>query len=444
MRFLFINQYYSPDYAATAQQLSDLCESIAEAGHEVHVLTSRALYDGRDIELPAEEVLNGVHVHRVGLSNKGRNSLRDRLIGYLSFYVRAFTKAHFLPRADVVVTLTTPPMISLLGTWLRVLRKSRFVYWVMDIYPDIALNAGVLSRVGPTRGIWSALGRISYLTANRVVVLGSDMKRILSKKGVRESKIDVVQSWFCAEDIRPVPACENGFRKEFCDGKDFTLMYSGNMGTCHTFRSVAEGIQLLEERNGDDRSTQFLFVGGGKKKPWLMEQLGKLTERVKFLPYQDRSELDKSLTAPDAHLITLEPKYDGLLVPSKLYGIMAAGRAVLFVGSDNNEVARILRESRCGVRVDPDNAEAFAAAVRELASDPDETRAMGERGRAYFERHFERRWACERFLRMLEDEARRPGVRGVRSLAHHAVRRVVNGPGYRDSGMPEKVLESAK
>ncbi|MCC6547327.1 glycosyltransferase family 4 protein [Candidatus Sumerlaeota bacterium] len=425
MRFLFINQYYSPDYAATAQQLADLCESLAAKGHDVHVLASRALYDGRDMKLQAYEVINGVHVHRIGLSTNKRDRIRQRLQGYASFYIKAFAKVHLLPRADVVVTLTTPPLISLLGTWLRIVKRSRFVCWVMDVYPDIAIEAGVLHRLGLARGVWSALGRVSYMTANSLVVLGNDMKSVIARKSVSENKIHIIQSWACGDEVHPVPKEDNSFRaNHFAEG-NFTVMYSGNMGTCHTFDEVIRGIRALK----DDKQTQFSFVGGGKQLSRLKEKLSDLPETVKFLPYQDRKALSLSLSAPNVHLITLQSRYDGLLVPSKLYAIMAAARPAIFVGSENNEVARIIREAGCGIIVPEGDCNAFVNAVKQLRDDPAAAERMGQNGRDHFERNFDRKIGVRRFAEMLEREALQPGVRGARRMAHRSLELVVSDTG---------------
>jgi colanic acid biosynthesis glycosyl transferase WcaI len=427
MRYLFINQYYSPDFAATAQLMADLCEDLSSQGAEVHVLAGDALYDGREIRLPAEEVINGVHVHRVSLATQSRERIRDRLKGYASFYARAFFKSQTLPRPDVVVVLTTPPMISLLGGWTRLFRRSKFVYWVMDIYPDIATRAGVLKKFGPISGIWSLLGQVSYRTANRVVVLGSDMKQALVRKGIAERNIEVIQTWACIQQIYPVLDEDNEFRREHLRTDRFTVMYSGNMGTCHTFDSVVKGIKSLERGHPFD----FLFVGAGKKSEELRSKLGHLQESgtVRFLPYQERENLSHSLSAPEAHLITLDPKFDGLLVPSKVYGVMAAARPVLFVGSPNNEIAQILRDANCGVRVDPDDAQGFVDAVKSLATDLERTRQMGISGRAYFEKWFDRKRACARFGRLFQEVIRERGLRGRHPRAIAAsLRRMAPGP----------------
>jgi colanic acid biosynthesis glycosyl transferase WcaI len=413
LRILFINQYYAPDFAATAQLLADLCTGLVARGHEVHVLASRAIYDGRKLDLPAEEVLDGVHVHRIEIGSSRRGRYRERLEGYVSFLSRAFAKVHALPRYDVVVTLTTPPFLSLIGIWLRLVRRSRFVYWVMDIYPDIALRAGVLRTFGPVRLAWSLLGRISYLGANRVVALGDSMRAVLSRKGIADEKLSVVPCWSGGDEVRPVEHEANAFRREHFRPDDFVVMYSGNAGTCHHFRSVIDCIRSLKE----SPSIKFVFVGGGKRIPQIQTELSGV-RNVKFLPYQPRESLAESLSAADVHLVTLEPAFDGLMIPSKIYGAMAANRPLLFVGSATNDIAKLIRENGCGDAVVVDDAEALATTIKGLAEDRDRTSAMGARGGKHFRASFDRPIVVEQFARLLEQIADEKGIRGHRRPAH--------------------------
>src|SRR5690606_476993 len=214
--------------------------------------------------------------------------------------------------------------------------------------------------------------------ANKVIVLGNDMKQTLMRKSVPERKLLVLQSWSCGKEIYPVPPEENEFRRACVDPGKFTVMYSGNMGACHTFDAVCSAINELDS----SESFQFLFVGSGKKEREVREKIAGCKDGVaRFLPYQDRSMLNQSLSAPDVHLVTLAPKFDGLLVPSKLYGIMAAAKPVVLVGSEDNEIARIISQARCGVRVDPEDAEGLVRVLRELRDNPEEAREMGLRGR---------------------------------------------------------------
>ncbi len=397
MRILFINQYYAPDFAATAQILSDLCVALARAGHEVHVLCSRSIYDGRRMELPAEEVLDGVHVHRIGIAQERRTRYRERLQGYVSFLSRSFARLQSLPRFDAVVTLTTPPFVSLLGVWSRLVRGAKFLYWVMDIYPDIALQAGVLAQFGPTRLLWELLGRISTAGAHSVVVLSGCMRDAMLGKGVPDRKLATIPCWSGGEQVRPVAHGDNPFRRAHFRDSDFVVMYSGNAGTCHHFQSVIDAVRS----GGLPDDVRFAFIGGGKRFPQLQSELSG-SRRVTFLPYQPRETLAESLSAADVHLVTLEPAYDGLLFPSKVYGAMAAGRPIVFVGSSRNEIAQLVQDAGCGVVVPPSDAAALAAALSALAANPDACCAMGARGAAHFAARYERDVVVERFRSHIE------------------------------------------
>lgn len=397
MRLLFLNQYYLPDYAATAQLLGDLCENLAARGHEVHVIASRACYDGRALKLPAYEKVGGVHVHRVGLATTRRDRFRYQFAGYLSFYGNAFLKLHMLPRPEVVTALTTPPLIGLLACWARLILGSRMVYWSMDVYPDIAARAGVLRKLPLAEGLWGLLASWQTRSADMVIALGRDMARVLSFKGVPDSRLWVLPPWSDGEEVRPLAHEENAFRQTHAQGAEQLVLYSGNMGTCHLFQEIIDAARELREES----RIRFLFIGGGKQL-WRLKEGLEGAPNVTFLPYQDREKLQESLSAADIHLISLDSTYDGLLVPSKLYGIMAAGRAVAFVGSEANEVARVIRDSQCGVVVPPGDGAGLAGQLRRLLlEEPGERVAMGRRGRETFLGRYDRPKALQSFERIL-------------------------------------------
>lgn len=396
MRFVFINQHYPPDFAATGQLLGDLCESLASEGHDIHVITSRALYDGRSLDLPRHEILNGVCIHRLDSGKAGRRRLRDRLSGYMGFHVRAHRAALRLPRADVIVTLTTPPLISLAGAIARLFRGSRFVYYVMDIYPDIAVRAGVLRRFGILNGFWALMARLSYAAAHRIVVLSAGMREALVAQGVPREKVSVVPTWADQDEVRPIPRAENRFRQEHALGDAFVVMYSGNLGTCHLYREFAEAARRLQHR--DD--IRFLFVGGGKRSDLLRAEIEGLPN-VRFLPYQERAMLAESLSAADVHLVSLDPRYEGLLAPSKLYGIMAAGRPVLYVGGAEGDIPRVLRAAGCGTIVPPGRGDLLAEEIARMAANPAEREDLGARARAGFLATYDRRVVVPQMIRLL-------------------------------------------
>lgn len=403
MRILFINQYYLPDFAATAQILGDLAEALARDGHDVHVLSGSAIYDGRDMELPAEETINGVRVHRVRQRFRGRARLHERALGYLFFHVSAHLRALALPKPDVVVTLTTPPLICLAGVWMAMLRGSRHVSWVMDIYPEIAVRSGVLPEAGLVAGLWGRLSALTLRRAHRVVTLSKGMKEVIEGKGAAPERISIIPPWADAGALTP-PDGPNPFRQTHADGAETVVMYSGNMGTCHPWREIAEAVIRLQRNSG----ILFLFVGGGKSMPLLRDAV-KDCPNVRFLPYQEREDLAQSLSAADIHLTCLDDRMDGLLLPSKLFGIMSVARPVLHIGTPSSDVGDLLRENGCGLVIPPGGGERLAETIEALSHDKDRARALGEAGRKASLEKFDRTILVARLAALLEHEARGGG-----------------------------------
>jgi colanic acid biosynthesis glycosyl transferase WcaI len=201
MRILFINQFYVPDTAATGQLLADVAEELAGRGHDVHVVCSRRAYNGGGPALAGEQLVNGVHVHRLGATGFGRKRMVGRILDYASFYLLALHQAFALPRMDVCVALTTPPFIALVALLLRRLRGTRMVVWTMDLYPEIAVALGVLKERCLLRRVLARLSRRVYRTAGAIVSLGEVMAQRLVEAGAPREKIAVVHNWVPREAV---------------------------------------------------------------------------------------------------------------------------------------------------------------------------------------------------------------------------------------------------
>jgi glycosyltransferase involved in cell wall biosynthesis len=249
--------------------------------------------------------------------------------------------------------------------------------------------------------VWGLFAKLSYAAAHRIVVLSPGMREALIAQGVPREKVSVVPTWADQDEVRPVPREENLFRREHGLGEDFVVMYSGNLGTCHLYREFADAARRLQHRH----DIRFLFVGGGKRSDLLRAEIGELPN-VRFLPYQERTMLAESLSAADVHLVSLDPCYEGLLAPSKLYGIMAAGRPVLYVGGDRGDIPQVLRASECGAVVPPGRGDLLAEAIVRMAASPAERLEMGARARAGFLAQYDRRVVVPRMIRLLLAAAR--------------------------------------
>lgn len=402
MRVVFLNQTFHPDVAATAQHAFDLARDLASHGHEVHAIASRSLYGQRGATLPAEETVEGVQVHRVGRSLFGKAGLAARLFDFVSFFAASTWRLLRMPRADVCVCLTTPPFIALAGLLAKRLRGGRLVIWSMDLYPDAPVAFGLMRSGSVLVRIAQRLDRLCLSGADAVVALGRCMRDRLIAKGVDPDRVEVIGVWSDEDEIVDEPR-ENPFRKRWSIGDRTLVMYSGNFGLGHDVETFLDAAERLR---ADDR-VRFAFVGGGKRKPEVDAAVRDRDLRSCIVEgHQPREALGELLTAADIHLVTIRPGVEGIMVPSKFYGILAAGRPAILVGTPEGEIALTIEEDRCGAIVPVGDGTALAAAIVRRVEDPAMAKAEGARGRAALEARHSRRIRCETWRRLLESIVR--------------------------------------
>jgi glycosyltransferase involved in cell wall biosynthesis len=227
-----------------------------------------------------------------------------------------------------------------------------------------------------------AINRVCMRRAARVVVLGRCMRSLVESKGISADRISLIRPW--AEPGTPARprGIPNRYREEWRAGERIVVLYSGNFGLGHDFETIVSGIDALRE----DPRFLFAMVGGGKRKPEVIDALrAKGITNVVDAPYQPRESLGELLAAADVHLVTLAAGMEGIMVPSKFFGVAAAGRPVVYVGSPQGEIARCIQETGCGRVIPPSDAAAFRDALLGFASNPESIDSMGasaERGAA--------------------------------------------------------------
>ncbi len=428
MKLIFVNRYFHPDHSATSQMLSDLAFALAGQGHDVHVITSRQRYDGPGEALSARQNVKGVAVRRVWTSRFGRGGLAGRAIDYLSFYVTAaFAIWRLARRGDVVVAKTDPPMLSVIVAPIVRLQGARLINWLQDIFPEVAEAVGIgRGRIGRLTfgGLrWCRNRSLEAAVAN--VALGGRMAARLAALGVEKSRISIIPNWADGVIVTSRAQATNCFRAGIAGPDEFVVAYSGNLGRAHEIDAILGAIIQTSdmrlqathnstgdnERGGDVRIV-WLFVGGGTLMDKLEAEVGAMGPghrgHVVFRPYQPLEMLADSLSAADVHLVSLRPELEGLIVPSKIYGILAAGRASIFIGDADGEVARLIAGADCGVTVAAGDGAALAAAVLKLAEDRALTRRLGENARRAFDRDYDKARAIAEWTRLIEEVAR-PG-----------------------------------
>ena len=381
MRIVLINQFFYPDEAATSQFLTDVAVDLRDRGHCVEVICGRASYHPG-----AGDGLPGVTIHRVGSSHARSDGMPGRLAGYLTFLGGAVRRLAALPPADTIVTLSTPPMLGFLGVAAKRWGHGRFLFWVQDIYPEIAERLGVL-RWKPLNLFFQSVMADVYAAADTVVVLGEDMKQKLSDFYPVTCKTEVVHHWPLSEAAHEID--RELERKRLGWGRDFVLLYSGNLGRAHDLATFLEGFRIFSARNSGAR---LVIAGEGYRRAEVEVFARRHPElRIDRMGHQPREGLAGFLASADVHLVSQRPEADGLVVPSKLYGILESARPLTFVGSAFNEVASLLGKYQFGVRVDPGDAPGLAAAWELRRREPSTSAQMGKNARQLARGVFSRR-----------------------------------------------------
>ena len=398
MHVLAVNQFYAPDHSATSQLLTELCDALVEGGDSVTVVASSGTYLG-GARLAARETLNGVEVRRVGATSLGKRTVAHRLADYGSFGALALAELAAVPRPDVILTLTTPPMLAVVAAVVARARGVPLVTWIQDVYPEVAVAFGVLGANHPATRALELAARASHRAARLGVVLSEGMASRVVAQGQRADRLRVIPNWSDSALIAPVAPQWNTFRREHGLEDRFVAMYSGNLGAGHELLPFVEAARRLEASRPD---LVFAFVGDGVRRASTQASARGL-RNVRFFPYQPREHLAESLSAADVHLASLQEGLDGLLVPSKLYGVLAAGRPLLYAGPAACELSRVIERDRLGWRVPPGDVTAIVEALTTATTDAAATRAMGERAHAVFLAQYDRSLAVARWRAVLTE-----------------------------------------
>lgn len=356
--------------------LSDVAFHFSALGRTVRIITSRRGYDGGAQYAPSETI-NGIEVIRLpSLGPSGRGMLA-RLGRYLGMYLgAAWLVLTRVRRGDIVVCKTDPPLLSLPLAVVTRLRGIRLVNWLQDLYPEVAASLGI-AFPRPIRWLLTCLRNWSLNVAACNIVIGECMAQLLRSQGVAESQIAILTNFVDDEHIVPLEG-KNPLRRQWqLEGK-FVLGYSGNLGRAHDIETFLGMASLLRKCE----NIVFLFIGGGHFANIVSQRLAAAqVHNVRFEGYQPRELLNFSLALPDAHWVSLLPQMEGLIVPSKIYGIMAAGRPLLAVCDAKGEMAKIIERAGVGIQISPGDSQGFANSVTELAQDAEMRAKFGANGR---------------------------------------------------------------
>jgi colanic acid biosynthesis glycosyl transferase WcaI len=377
VRILLLNLYYPPDTSATAKMAASFVAPLS-VEHQVTVVCGRPSYDPterRRWRFWQTEQCGNVKIVRVGSTDYPRTQMGRRVLNYLSYGALSVPRALFLP-CDVVLAMTDPPFEGIVGAFVALLKGKPYVYNIRDMYPDMAVGGSIVAP-GFLSRVWEKLHRWALRRATRVIVLGEDMRDRIVAKGVDPQRVAIVRDG--AEIVReetletPVDAeVIQAIRGDF----RFVVLHAGNLGFYGAWQTLIDAARQL---SGD--GVGFVFVGDGVQRAQL-EAAAASSTNVRFFSFFAANKIPSVLAAADAHIVTIKRGLEGVVVPSKMYGILAAGRPIIAVAPKETDAAVLALRQGFGVAADPDKPEELVAAIRALASDPKRLADMGAAARA--------------------------------------------------------------
>jgi len=372
MRILLLNLYYPPDTSATAKMAQTVAQALARES-QVTILCGRPSYDPierRPWRLYRTEEKADVRIVRVGSTTFPRFNMKKRVLNYLSYSMLAIPCALFTP-CDAVLAMTDPPFEGIIGALVAMLKGKPYFYNIRDMYPDMAVG-GAIVRAGLLARVWERWHCWALRRASKVIVLGEDMRNRILAKGVRAERIEIVRDGteILAAQARPLQL-DSEVMREIRNGFRFVLLHAGNIGFYGAWETlIAAAKQLAQDGVG------LVFVGEGAQRAQL-ETAAKGLANVRILPFYPGSKVASVLAAADAHLITVKRGLEGVVVPSKMYGILAAGKPIVAAAPRETDAVTLGERLGFGVGADPDQPDELAGVIRELAGDPARVEGMG-------------------------------------------------------------------
>lgn len=382
--------------------LSDLSFYLSQKGFDISVITSAKYYAGAVGVLSSFEEVKGVSVYRVWSSNFDRNRYISRVVNYISLEFSLMIKLFRVTKKDdIVVLMTDPPLFNIVAYPLIRLKGGVVVNWLQDLFPEVAVSADLFTKDSIVNRFFTNLRNKILLGADRNIVIGCKMYDYLSSDvGVNNEKIIKIENWSDRHDIYSIDKKDNHFCMEWGLDEKFVVGYSGNMGRAHDVSTILSVIEKLKSES----NILFVFVGGGvgldKIKMYTKE---KKLSNVLFKPYQDRKLLAASLNVADVHLVTLDPKMEGFIVPSKFYGILAASKPVFFIGDSDGELARDINRVGCGENFEIGESDKLTKAIKKYSDNPEHVIDLGKLGRKEFCKSYDFSIAAKKFMKLFND-----------------------------------------
>jgi len=389
-RVLLLCQHFYPEMVSTGMHMTELSEALQKKGLDMTVFCAQPVYDldEWDGEIPYYLEHEGIDVHRAKTIGKHKAGLINRLIFAVSYLLQTLLFAWKNRKEfDGIVVGTNPPFLGIVTVLLNKLFGEEYILIVYDIYPEYAVRVGALDKDSLVTKLWRWTTKRIVINATSNVVIGRDMKEIVKDKldeKPTDNKICMIPNWSDEGTVKPLSEKYNYFRDELGIDDEFVVLYSGTMNKSHNLEPLLDAAELLE-----GEPYRFVLVGQGSNKENLKNiATEKELSNVQFLQFQPKEKLPDVLASCDISVVCLDKQYTGLSVPSKTYGIMAAGRPVLAFLEEESEIGLAVNESECGIVMEHPTGETVAQKIRELDQDEDTLESMSKNSYEAFKENY--------------------------------------------------------
>ncbi len=397
LKLLLISQVFYPDQVSTANLFTNLCVYLLKIGVSVEVWCAQPSYTEKKKQSRTSNY-QGIEIHYLPSTHFHKRILLGRLFNYMTFMISVFVKLIGEKNKSPVITHTTPPSLGIVISWICLLRKRKFVYILLDIFPEGLIRLGRVSRNNLFIRLWERLHMGSLRRSHKIIVIGRDMEEwIMGIYPRGRSKLVYIPLWHDDHIISPIQYHENTLIQK-CNLQDkFVVQYSGNMGLWNELEVIAHAVNRIY------KDVFFLFIGDGMRARELFSNLNDVTHDAFIrLQFQPISQLNETLNACHVGLVSLKEGLQGMAVPSKIYGIMAAGKPIIAIVPDDSEIARVVHEENCGIVVAPNDADLLVLAILRLKNNKQLRTVMGENGRKAFELKYSTSNLSARYRLLLE------------------------------------------
>jgi Glycosyltransferase len=396
-KFLLISQIFYPDQVSTANLFTGLCSLLIEENIEVEVWSAHPSYTNFKRQ-PKRILYKGVNIIYLPSTNFDKSTIAGRSVNIITFIISASLKLLFSKEKTPVWALTNPPFLGILLSQICSLKKRKFIYILLDIFPEGLVRLRKVSGQNTFIKLWQRLFVLTLKKSEVIIVIGRDTEQfVVNICQECKDRIEYIPHWQDDNLIFPVDFDKNNFVIERGLKESFVVQYSGNIGIWNEVRTMGRAVKKNIE------NVFFIFVGGGIRKPELLSEFEiKDQKNVLMLPFQDNIDFNNIMAVSHVHLVTLQQGLEGMAVPCKIYGILAAGRPVIALVPEHSEIAYLVREENCGLVVDPDDLDGLINAISFLKDNDDIRRQMGKNGRKAFEKKYTTRIAAKAYKKILD------------------------------------------